>query len=146
VHPAALPGRSDERGGDRRFEAEVVVGDDQVHPGKPSGPQGAEEGHPTAARFAVADIDAERLRGAVGADAGGDDNRPGHHPASDPGLDVGGVREDVGNSPSSGRVWNASKSVSSSAQIRDTSDLEMPPGPPSALTTSSTFFVDTPWT
>jgi hypothetical protein len=39
VHPAALPARPDEHRGDRLFEAEVVVGDDQLHAVQPAGAQ-----------------------------------------------------------------------------------------------------------
>jgi hypothetical protein len=44
------------------------------------------------------------------------------------------------------RVRNASISLSSSEQIRDTSDLEIPASTPVAATRSSTLRVDTPWT
>jgi hypothetical protein len=41
---------------------------------------------------------------------------------------------------------NASSSESSSAQMRDTSDLEIPDSTPRAWTRSSTFLVETPCT
>ncbi len=44
------------------------------------------------------------------------------------------------------RVRNASISVSSPAQILDTSDLQTPACTPIAATKSSTLRVDTPWT
>jgi hypothetical protein len=43
-------------------------------------------------------------------------------------------------------VRKASRSLSSSPQIRDTSDLEIPEEAPSAFTRSSTFLVETPFT
>jgi hypothetical protein len=46
----------------------------------------------------------------------------------------------------SGRARNASKSVSSWAQILDTSDFEIPDPTPRAATRSSTLRVDTPCT
>jgi hypothetical protein len=46
--------------------------------------------------------------------------------------------------PASVRSRNAATSVSRSAQIRLTSDLEMPLSAPSALTRSSTFLVEVP--
>ena len=44
------------------------------------------------------------------------------------------------------RVRNASISLSRPAQIRETSDLEIPVSTPIAATRSSTLRVDTPWT
>jgi hypothetical protein len=45
-----------------------------------------------------------------------------------------------------GRVLNAVTASSSPAQIRDTSDLEIPESMPSAATRSSTARVETPCT
>ena len=44
------------------------------------------------------------------------------------------------------RVLNAATSLSSSAQILETSLLEIPDSAPNAVTRSSTLRVDTPWT
>ncbi len=44
------------------------------------------------------------------------------------------------------RVLNAATSTSRSAQIRETSDLEIPASAPIATTRSSTFLVETPCT
>jgi hypothetical protein len=46
----------------------------------------------------------------------------------------------------SDRSRSAATSASRSAQIRETSDLEMPESPPRALTRSSTFRVEVPCT
>jgi hypothetical protein len=62
VHPAALPGGTDEHRGDRGLEPEVVITDDELHSGEPSGSQSLEERGPERPVFAVADGDAEDLR------------------------------------------------------------------------------------
>jgi transposase len=62
-------------------------------------------------------------------------------------LDETLAKNTYGNSTcESGRVRNTSRVVSSSAQIRLTSDLEIPDSNPSAATRSSTLRVETPWT
>ena len=96
MDPAALPGSTDERRVDRRTQAGVMVGDDQGHTGQSPGLQGPEEGLPERAGLAVADVDAEDLPAAVSTHTGGDHHRPGDDPPPDPGLDVGGVDEHVG--------------------------------------------------
>ena len=65
-------------------------------PGQASGPEAFEERRPEGAVFAVADLHAQDLPVPGGGHAGGDDHRPRHHPAVHPALDVGRVREDVG--------------------------------------------------
>src|SRR4051795_12734041 len=95
MHPAALPGSAGEHrvdGGDR---AAVRIGDDQLHPGKAAVAQAAEEAGPEHLVLAVTDVAAEHLAAPVGGHAGGDHHRPGDHPATYPGLAVGGIEEHV---------------------------------------------------
>jgi hypothetical protein len=81
----------------------------------------------------------------VGGHPGGDDHSLGHHPVADPGLAVRGAGNTYGNPcPASDRSRNAATSASRSAQIRLTSDLEIPLSAPSALTRSSTLRVEVP--
>jgi hypothetical protein len=63
--------------------------------GQPAGFQAAQERGPEGAVLAVADLAAEHLAAAVGGDPGGDHHRPRHHPTVDPGLDIGGVQEQI---------------------------------------------------
>ena len=132
--------------GDGLLEPGVGVGDDQLHPTQAAGFEAAQERGPERAVLAVADGEPEDLAPAVGAHAGGDHDGLGHHPVVDPGLAVGGVEEHIRKAPArpGERSRNAPTSVSRSAQIRDTSDLEMPVSAPKALTRSSTLRVDTP--
>ena len=96
MDPTALPGSADEHPGDGRLEAEVVIGDHQLHPGQAPGPQTLEERRPERSRLAVAHGHAQHLPVTVGAHPGGYHHGTGDHPAVDPTLDVGGVGEDVG--------------------------------------------------
>jgi hypothetical protein len=73
----------------------VSVGDDELDTGQPAGLERAQEGGPERAVLAVTHIQAQDLPAAVGGDPGGDHHRPRHHPAVDPGLEVGGVDEQV---------------------------------------------------
>jgi hypothetical protein len=77
-------------------EAEVGVGDDQLHPAQPAGLERAEELGPERAILAVTHGEAEHLAAAVAAHPGGHHHRLGDDPAVDPGLAVGGVHKDVG--------------------------------------------------
>ena len=122
------------------------VGDDQLHPVQAAGLQRPQERGPERAVLGVADVEAEHLPVPVGADRGGHHDGLGDDPAVDAGLAVGGVEEHVRvrRRPFSDRPRNAATSSSRSAQIRDTSDLEMPVSTPRALTRSSTFRVETP--
>jgi hypothetical protein len=95
MHPAALPGGTDEHRGDGGLEAEMVIGDDELHAAQPAGAQASEEGGPEGAVLRVADVDAEHLAVAGGGDTGGDHHGAGHDPAPDPALEVGGVDEHV---------------------------------------------------
>jgi hypothetical protein len=86
------------------------------------------------------------LAAAVSGDPGGDDH--GHRDDLGGGVadvQVGRVEIDVGDSVwSSRRVRNSVTTSSSPAQIRDTSDLQMPESMPRAATRSSTDRVETP--
>ena len=71
--------------------------------------------------------------------------RPGRVPLAD--VEVGRVEVDVGELEwLQRRVRNAPTVSSRPAQIRDTSDLEIPESTPIASTRSSTVRVETPWT
>jgi hypothetical protein len=94
-HAAALPGGADEDRLDRGFQAEVVIGNHELHPGETSRAQSLEEGSPERLIFAVANLDAEHLAVTGGGDAGGDHDGPGHDPAPHPALQVGGIGEHV---------------------------------------------------
>jgi hypothetical protein len=96
VHPAALPGRTQQDRGDGLLEAGVRVGDHQLRAGQPPGLQRAQERRPERAVLRIADGEAEHLPVPVGGYPGGDDHRLGDHPPVDSGLAVGGVEEDVG--------------------------------------------------
>jgi hypothetical protein len=113
----------------------VLVGDDQ-----PQSAQSAlllqvgQERPPEDLVLGVADVETEDLAAAVSGDPGGDDH--GHRDDLGGGVadvQVGRVEIDVGDSVwSSRRVRNAVTTSSSPAQIRDTSDLEMPESTPRA--------------
>ena len=96
VHAAALPARADEHRRDRRLQAEVVVGDHELHAAEAASAEALEERGPEGAVFAVADVDAQHFAVTAGGDAGRDHDRAGHDPAVDAALDVGGVDEHVG--------------------------------------------------
>ena len=96
VDPAALHGGAGHHRLDGLAEAEVGVGDDQLHPGQPTGLERAQEGGPEGAVLVVANGEAEDLAAAVTAHAGGDHDRLGDDPAVDPGLAVGGIHEHIG--------------------------------------------------
>ena len=96
MDPAALDGRAGHHRADSLAQAEVGVGDDQLHPSQPAGLQAAQEGGPEGAVLAVADGEAQDLAAAIPAHASGDHHGLGDHPAVDPGLAVGGVHEHIG--------------------------------------------------
>jgi hypothetical protein len=73
----------------------VGVGDDQLDTGQPSGLERPEERRPEGTVLAVADVQAEDFPTAVGGHPGGNDDRTADHPAVDPGLEVGGIHEQV---------------------------------------------------
>ena len=149
VDPAPLPGRPDEDLGDGGFEPEVVIGDDELDTAEAPGAQALEKGGPKGPVLGVAHLDAEHLSVPVAGDPGRHDDRSRDHPAAHPALHVGGVAEDIGeprHGPGAGAVGTRSSSLSRPAQMRLTSDLEIPEAAPSALTRSSTLRVETPWT
>ena len=71
------------------------IGDDQLHPGQPTGLQAAQELGPEGAVLGVADGEAEDLAAAVTAHPGGDHHGLGGHPAIGSGLAVGGVHDHI---------------------------------------------------
>jgi hypothetical protein len=95
VDPTALPAGAGQDRGDGRLEPGVGVGDDQLHPGQPSGLERAQERGPEGAILAVAHVQAEDFPAAVGGHPGGDDDRAADDPAIHAGLEVGGVQEQV---------------------------------------------------
>ena len=72
------------------------VTDDQLDSAQAAGLQPSQKRGPERPVLAVADVEAEDLRPAVGGDAGGDHDGLGHHPPVHPGLAVGRIQEDVG--------------------------------------------------
>jgi hypothetical protein len=86
----------DEHRGDGLLEAQVVVGDHQLHAGQAPGPQALEEGGPEGAILGVAHLHAQHFSLASGRDPGSHHHGPAHHPAPDPGLEVGGIGEHIG--------------------------------------------------
>jgi hypothetical protein len=147
VDPAALPAGAGHDRDDGLLEPGVGVGDHQLDAMKPASLQAAQERGPEGTVFGVAHVQAEHLPAAISSHAGGDHHRAGDHPAVHPGLEVGGVHEQVREGGvASERDRNAATSASSSAQIRETSDLEIPASTPRALTRSSTLRVEVPCT
>jgi hypothetical protein len=96
VDPAALDGRTGHGDLDGLAQAQVGVGDDQLHPAKPTGLQAAQECRPEGAVLAVTHQEAEDLAAAIPTHPGGHHHGLGDDPAVDPGLAVGGVHEDIG--------------------------------------------------
>ena len=133
---------------DRGLEAEVVVGDHQLHPGQAAGSQRPQERGPEGAVLGVADVDAEDLAVAGGGDTGGDHDRPGHDPTADAALDVGGVDEHVGELDMVERAGAERLEVVVELARRSVTprDLEIPASSPRRLTRSSTLRVETPCT
>jgi hypothetical protein len=95
VDPAALHRGAGHHGADGLPEAEVGVGDDQLHPAQPTGLERPEERGPERTVFGVADREAEDLAAAIPAHPSGDYHGLGDHPAVDPGLAVGGIHEHI---------------------------------------------------
>ena len=96
MHPASLPGCTDQDGLDRAAQPGVGVGDNQLHPGQSAGLQRPQKRRPEGAVLGVADVKTERFAAYVGGHAGGDHYRLRDDPVVDPGLAVGGVEEHVG--------------------------------------------------
>jgi hypothetical protein len=95
VDPAALDGRPGHGGLDGLAQAEVGVGDDQLHTLEPAGLQAPQERGPGGTILAVAHPKAEDLAAAIPAHPGGHDHGLGDDPPVDPGLAVGGVQEHI---------------------------------------------------
>jgi hypothetical protein len=75
VDPAALHGRAGHHRLDGLAEAEVGVGDHQLHPAKPAGLQAAQERRPEGTVLGVADGEAEDLAAAIPTHPGGHHHR-----------------------------------------------------------------------
>ena len=95
VDPAALDGRAGHGRLDGLTQPQVGIGDDQLHPAKPTGLQAAQERGPEGPVLAVAHREAEDLAAAITTHPGGHHDRLGDDPAVDPGFAVGGVHKDV---------------------------------------------------
>jgi len=95
MDPAALDGGAGRDRADGLTQAQVGVGDDQLHPGQSTGLQAAQERGPERAILAVTDGEPEDLASTVAAYPGGHHHRLGDDPAVHPGLAVGGVHEEV---------------------------------------------------
>ena len=128
-------------------ESGVLVADPHLHAGQAAAFQAGEEPAPERLVLAVAHVGAQDFPGAVGGDPSGDDDGHGHDlPGGVADVEVGGVEIDVGELNVTQRVRNAPTISSSPAQIRDTSDFEMPASTPIASTRSSTARVEMPCT
>ena len=75
VHPAALPGRTEQHRTDRLLQPGVGVGDDQLGAGQPTSLQGAQERRPERPVLRIADGEPEHLPVPVGGHPGGDHHR-----------------------------------------------------------------------
>jgi hypothetical protein len=123
----------------------------QPHSAESALAQRAQEAAPEHFVFAVADIDAEDLTGAVCGDPGGhDDGHRAHLRGRVPHVQIGGIEIHVGEldviEPTSAEGTRRRRRRARQAQIRDTSLLEIPESTPNAATRSSTERVDTPLT
>jgi hypothetical protein len=96
VDSAALDGRPGHAHSHGLLEAEVGVGDDQLHALKPVRLERAQERRPEGPVLAVAHREAQDLAAAVAAHPGGHDYGLGDDAAVDSGLAVGGVHEHIG--------------------------------------------------
>src|SRR5271154_5587963 len=144
VNPAALPGGVDQLG-DRRLDALVGIGDDQLDAAQAPPSQLAQELGPEGLGLRGADVHAEHLAPPVRVHADGDDHGDRDDAMVAAHFDVGRVEPDYGQSPSSGRSRKAFTRSSISSHSRDNWLLETP-APPIARTRSSTERVDTPCT
>jgi hypothetical protein len=96
VDPAALDGGAGHGGLDRLSQAKVGVGDDQLHPGQPTGLQRAQERRPERPILAVAHAEAEHLPATITTHPSGHHHGLGDDSSVDPGLAVGGVQKHIG--------------------------------------------------
>ena len=76
---AALPAGAGQRGADRRDQAGVGIGDDQLDPGQAASDQPAQQRQPAGAILAGGDVEAEDLPVPVGVDPGRDERVHVHH-------------------------------------------------------------------
>jgi hypothetical protein len=74
----------------------MAIGDDEADASKSPFSQTTQKRRPEGPVFAVPDINPEHLTIAIGAHAGGNDDGPGDHPATDTSFHIGGVTEQVG--------------------------------------------------
>jgi hypothetical protein len=86
VDPAALHRRPGHDRGDGLAQAEVGVGDHQLHAGQSASLERARECRPQGAVLAVTHGEAEDLGAAIATHPGRDHNGLGDHAAVDPGL------------------------------------------------------------
>ena len=149
VDPAALPRRPDEHLGDGRFEPQVVIGDHELHVPRALGRAGPSRNAVQKAPSSESPTSMPSTSRSPGGRHPGDHHHgPGDDAALHPPLHVGGVAEQIGEARRGrgGRVRKDSRSLSSSVQMRLTSDFDIPEAAPRAWTRSSTLRVDTPWT
>jgi hypothetical protein len=96
VHAAALDGGAGHGGLDGLAQAQVGVGDDQLHALEPTSLERAQERRPERPVLAIANGEAEHLAAAITAHPGRHHDGLGDDAAVDPCLAVGGVDKDVG--------------------------------------------------
>jgi hypothetical protein len=147
VDAAASPGRAAQDRADGLLQPGVGLRDDQLDSGPAAGLQGAQERRPEGAVLAIADVQAEDFPAAVGGDPGGDDDRAADDPPIHPGLEVGGVQEQVREGCMGQRPGSEGRDLS--VQL-DTDPADLGLGDASvhaqALTRSSTLRVEVPCT
>jgi hypothetical protein len=95
VDPAALHRRAGHHRLDGLAQAEVGVGNDQLHSSQPPGLQRRQERRPERPILAVAHAEAKHLPPTITSHARGHHHGLGDHTAVDPGLAVGGVQKHV---------------------------------------------------
>jgi hypothetical protein len=125
----------------------VVVADDETDTAEASAAKRAEELAPEHLGFGVTDRAAQHFAFACQRDAGRDDHGAGHDLTADAALQIGRVREHVGELDMAQRAASKRRHLlvetgADPAQLV----LLMPLVAPSAATRSSTLRVDTPWT
>lgn len=76
---------------DRRLDATVVVGDDQLHGAQATAGQAAQEGGPEHLGLGRTDVHAQHFAPPIGIDAHGDDHRHADDAPGLPRLHIGGV-------------------------------------------------------
>ena len=96
MNPAALDGRAGHDRSHGLLEAEVGIGDDQLHPLKPTCLERPQERRPEGPVLAVTHSKAQDLAAADAAHPGGHHHGLSDDAAVDSGLAVGGVHEHIG--------------------------------------------------